>query len=44
MFGRREETRLAEKGITGRTYFNAREGLLIVWLEKPGAEPEEVRK
>jgi len=25
--------RLAGGGITGRTYFNAKEGLLIVWLD-----------
>ena len=30
---------LAEKGITGRTYFNAEEGLLIIWFEGPKPEP-----
>ena len=38
-----DKMRLADAGIRGRTYFNAREALLIVWIEKPGTEPEEVK-
>jgi len=32
-------SRLADAGITGRTYFSARGGILIIWLERPGEEP-----
>lgn len=30
---------LADRGVTGRTYFNAGEGLFSVWLERPGSDP-----